>query len=148
MKFSELTTYFEKLEATTKRLEMFDILAELFTHASTQRVCSQQLDIDKIIYLSQGQLLPPYCGLDMGMSAKLLMRALSKASGLTAEEIKTLYDQNGDIGLTAEEAVRRKRDLPPETLFDLTEPPAKAESVSDRYSHAHCRNIGGRQYEG
>ncbi len=126
MKFSELATYFEKLETTTKRLEMFDILAELFAHASTR-------DIDKIIYLSQGQLLPPYRGLDMGMSAKLLMRALSKASGFAEKEIKTLYDQNGDLGLTVEEAVRGKRDLLPETLFDLTEEPLRAETVSDVY---------------
>ncbi len=127
MKFSALTTYFEKLEATTKRLEMFDILAELFAHASGS-------DIDKIIYLSQGQLLPPYRGLDMGMSAKLLMRALSKASGLTMEEVKTLYDQNGDLGFTAEEAVRRKIYLPPETLFEFTEEAPRAETVSDVYS--------------
>jgi len=126
MKFSDLATYFEKLETTTKRLEMFDILAELFAHASTR-------DIDKIIYLSQGQLLPPYRGLDMGMSAKLLMRALSKASGFAEKEIKTLYDQNGDLGLTVEEAVRGKRDLLPETLFDLTEEPLRAETVSDVY---------------
>ena len=29
MKFSRLAEYFERIEATTKRLEMFDILAEL-----------------------------------------------------------------------------------------------------------------------
>ncbi len=33
MKFHKLVEYFERLEATTKRLEMFDILSELFKEA-------------------------------------------------------------------------------------------------------------------
>ena len=70
MKFSELVKYFERLEATPKRLEMFDILAELFRNSEAD-------EIDKIIYLSQGQLVPSFQGLEMGMSEKLLVRVLA-----------------------------------------------------------------------
>ena len=56
MKFLKLVEYFEKLEATSKRLEMFHILSQLFKESNAD-------DIDKIIYLGQGELLPPFHGL-------------------------------------------------------------------------------------
>jgi DNA ligase-1 len=95
MKFIELVKYFERLEATTKRLEMFEILADLF------KICEVS-EIDKIIYMSQGQLLPSFHGIDLGMSEKLLMRAISIASGLEIVEIGKRYKELGDLGKTAE----------------------------------------------
>lgn len=99
MKFSRLADYFERLEATTKRLEMFDILAELFKEASYQ-------DIDKIIYLSQGQLLPPFHGLEIGMSEKLLIRAMADASKTKITEVEKIFKKAGDMGITAEELIK------------------------------------------
>lgn len=101
MKFLRLTEYFERLEATTKRLEMFDIMAELFNEASSG-------DIDKIIYLSQGQLLPPFHGLEIGMSEKLLIRALSDAANTPTKKIEDLFKRSGDLGKTAEDLIKGK----------------------------------------
>lgn len=98
MKFSELSGYFERLEATAKRLEMYDILAELFGKAPAG-------EIAEIIYLSQGNLLPPFKGLEMGMSEKLLIRALSDASGAPTKKVEELFKRTGDLGLTAEELI-------------------------------------------
>jgi|Deesub1362A_J573_1020465.scaffolds.fasta_scaffold00045_146 DNA ligase-1 len=98
MKFFKLTEYFERLEATTKRLEMFDILAELFREASPE-------DIDKIIYLSQGQLTPPFEGIEIGMSEKLLVRALSEAANTPTKKIEDLFRHTGDLGLVAEKLI-------------------------------------------
>ncbi|HLF86777.1 MAG TPA: ATP-dependent DNA ligase [Nitrospiria bacterium] len=95
MKFMELVKYFERLEATTKRLEMFEILADLFKRCEVS-------EIDKIIYMSQGQLLPSFHGIDLGMSEKLLMRAISIASGQEIVEIGKRYKELGDLGKTAE----------------------------------------------
>src|SRR3989304_5374386 len=94
MKFSELVKYFERLEATPKRLEMFDILAELFRIAEAR-------EIDKIIYLSQGQLVPSFQGLEMGMSEKLLLRALAGATGQEPERVLGDFKRLGDLGKTA-----------------------------------------------
>jgi DNA ligase-1 len=101
MKFFKLVEYFERLEATTKRLEMFDILAELFKEASPD-------DIDKIIYLSQGQLLPPFHGLEMGMSDKLLVRAISDATNTPTKKVEDTFNKTGDLGETVDELVKIK----------------------------------------
>lgn len=101
MKFLKLVEYFERLEATTKRLEMFDILSALFKEAQAE-------DIDKIIYLSQGQLLPPFHGLEIGMSEKLLIRAISDATNTPTKKVEDTFKHKGDLGETAEELVKGK----------------------------------------
>ncbi|MEW6740423.1 MAG: ATP-dependent DNA ligase [Nitrospirota bacterium] len=101
MKFKRLVEYFERLEETTKRLEMFDILAGLFKEASGE-------DIDKIIYLSQGQLVPPFHGLEIGISEKLLIRAISDATNTPTKRVEQTFRHTGDMGRTAEELNKRK----------------------------------------
>ena len=101
MKFKKLCEYFERLEETTKRLAMFDILAELFKEASSD-------DIDKIIYLSQGQLLPPFHGLEIGISDKLLIRAVSDATDTPTKKVEQAFRHTGDMGRTVEELNKRK----------------------------------------
>lgn len=111
MKFIRLVEYFERLEETTKRLEMFDILAELFREASAN-------DIDKIIYLSQGQLLPPFHGLEIGMSEKLLIRAISDATNTPTQKVKDSFKHSGDLGKTAEGLVKgRGQNLTAEKVY-------------------------------
>ena len=53
MKFLKLAQLFSKLEDTTKRLEMIDILASFFREIKEKRDFS---DLEKIIYMLQGQL--------------------------------------------------------------------------------------------
>ena len=95
MKFLTLIQYFERLEATTKRLDMFEILAELFRLSNAN-------EIDKIIYLVQEQLLPSFYTLEMGMSEKLLIRAITDASGKDLTEIQQHFRSSGDLGITTE----------------------------------------------
>ncbi len=95
MKFQDLATFFERLEATSKRLEMFEILADLFRQAEAD-------EIAPIIYMSQGRLLPAFDGLEMGMSDKLLTRALAVAVQRPSEEVLAHFKKSGDLGTTAE----------------------------------------------
>ena len=55
MKFNKLAQLFSELEATPKRLEMIDILSEFFKRIKEKRDFE---DLDKLIYLLQGQLVP------------------------------------------------------------------------------------------
>lgn len=96
MKFLQLVTYFDRLEKTSRRLEMFDILAELFSQSDPN-------EVDKIVYLSQGQLTPPFRGLEIGMSEKYLLRALAVASGQAIDTVTRIFKEKGDLGLTASE---------------------------------------------
>ena len=101
MKFLKLVEYFERLEATAKRLEMFAILSQLFKESNAD-------DIDKIIYLGQGELLPPFHGLEMGMSEKLLIRAISDATNTPTKKVEDVFKHTGDLGKTAGELIKNK----------------------------------------
>ncbi|HAK87593.1 MAG TPA: DNA ligase [Nitrospiraceae bacterium] len=123
MKFKKLCEYFERLDETTKRLEMFDILSELFKEASGE-------DIDKIIYLSQGQLLPPFHGLEIGISDKLLIRAISDATDTPTKKVEQTFRHTGDMGRTAEELNQRKG-------YDLTIKQVYDELIETAHSSGH-----------
>ena len=79
MKFSVLSDSLEKMESTTKRIELTDILVELLknTHASI---------ISKVIYLIQGKIRPNFEGVELGIAEKLVIRAISKSSGITTKK--------------------------------------------------------------
>ncbi len=123
MKFTRLIEFLERLEATTKRLEMFDILSEQFAEASPS-------DVDRIIYLVQGQLGPSFRGIELGISSKLLMRALMSASGLSQKKVSALYTKHGDLGLVAERVMESAGDAPPASLFDMLDERRNFESVT------------------
>lgn len=96
MKFSQLSQYFEKLEETSSRLALIDILSDLFKKAEKE-------EIDKIIYLTQGRIAPFYEATEIGMSDKTTASALARAYGSTKEEVLDLYHKLGDMGLVAKQ---------------------------------------------
>ncbi len=100
MEFSTLTTCFAQLEKTSKRLEMFSILADLFKAVDP-------IEIDKVIYLLQGELLPPFHGIVIGMAEKYLLRAIAKCADKEDVLISKEYRRIGDIGATAEQYICR-----------------------------------------
>lgn len=100
--FATLVGYYDRLEATSKRLEMTAILAELLRSADCGEVAS-------IVYLTQGQVYPDFRPEKLGMADKLARKAISLAYGASEEELERWYKQLGDLGLAAEEAVRHRR---------------------------------------
>ncbi|MDD5746634.1 MAG: DNA ligase, partial [Candidatus Omnitrophica bacterium] len=98
MKFKNLAGYFQKLESTTKRLEMSAILAELFKPVGEQKT----EEIAVIVYLCQGQLLPAFKNIEFGISEKLIHKALVEATGVSSAEIEALFQQCGDYGEVAQ----------------------------------------------
>ena len=102
MEYSLLADLYEKIESTTKRLEMTDLLVALFKKTPPNI-------IDKVVYLTQGKLHPDYVGVELGVAEKLALRALSLATGLSAEELEAELKRAGDAGVAAERALSRKR---------------------------------------
>ncbi len=100
MRFAKLVECLAKLEATTKRLEMTSILADLFKDASAE-------DIAPIIYLTQERLVPAFEPIDFGIGEALAAEALAKASGKDKDAIKKLYKQHGDYGIVAEKLLKQ-----------------------------------------
>lgn len=105
MKFCDLAKYFDKLEAISGRIEMTNILVELFKNAKS----SDELAI--ITYLTLGEIHPPYIGLELGLSEKLIIRAIGIASGYDVGQIEKRLLQLGDIGRVAEEFIANRKQM-------------------------------------
>jgi len=101
MLFATLASYYERLERTTKRLEMVDLLVELLSHTPPDAV-------DKVSYMTLGELYPAYVGLELGVAEKLALKAVQRVSGAKNAVISQLYSQLGDIGSVAEVILNRK----------------------------------------
>src|SRR3990167_9468764 len=91
MQFKILVSYLEKLEGTSSRNEITQILSDLFKKVSSS-------EIDKVCYLLSGRLLPSYRGLELNLAEKMMIRILARAYNIDKEKITVLYKQKGDLG--------------------------------------------------
>lgn len=101
MKFSLMADCYEKIEATTKRLEMTDYLVELL------KLTSKDI-IDKVVYLTQGKLYPDFVDVQTGIAEKLAVQAVAKATGKSEKEIREDLAKTGDTGETAQKFLAKK----------------------------------------
>ena len=107
MNYAEIADAYERIEATTKRLEMTDLLVSLLK-ATPKNLLA------KVVYLTQGKLYPDFEGVEIGVAEKLAIRALSLASGRKETEIEEDLKNSGDIGGTAQRFLAKKKQS---TLF-------------------------------
>src|SRR5436309_485053 len=63
MQFARVVDAYEKIEATTKRLEMTESLVGLLRETPKE-------DLDKVVYLTQGRIHPDYEGIELGLAEK------------------------------------------------------------------------------
>jgi DNA ligase-1 len=101
MKFSNISDAFQKMEVTRKRLELTNILVQLLKEIPEDI-------ISKAIYLIQGKLRPNFEGVELGIAEKLVMKAMSKSSGIPLRKIEDDYNKGGDLGQTAENILQQK----------------------------------------
>ena len=80
MKFKILANLFSDLESTTKRLEMIEFLSYFFEGVKKSKKFE---DLDKIIYLLQGELVSNIKQFPkIGLAEKMIIEALSLHSGI------------------------------------------------------------------
>ena len=101
MDFSIVAEIFEKMENTTKRIELTNILVELLKKIPKKI-------IPNAVYLLQGIIRPNFEGVELGIAEKLAIRAISKSSGLSIKKIEDDYRKVGDLGLTASNILKLK----------------------------------------
>ncbi|MBD3398150.1 ATP-dependent DNA ligase [Candidatus Micrarchaeota archaeon] len=102
MQFEEVAKAFNEIEKRSGRLEMTDLLARIFEKASPE-------EAERIAYIIQGELRPPYEGIDLGMGEKFVLEAIRKASGYGKSKVEQEFESEGDLGLVAEKLLGKKR---------------------------------------
>ncbi len=101
MQFSIIAEMFEKMENTSKRIELTNILVELLKKTPKKI-------IPNVVYLLQGILRPNFEGVELGVAEKLAIRSISKSSGLPIKKIENDYKNCGNLGLTASNMLKLK----------------------------------------
>ena len=101
MKFAEIAEFFERMEVTSKRLELTEILVELLKNTPINV-------ISKVTYLIQGKLRPNFEGVELGIAERLAMKAISKSAGVSMKKIEDSYKVGGDLGVTAANILKQK----------------------------------------
>ena len=101
LNYSIIAEAYEKIEATSKRLQMIELLVDLL-NITPKRI------IDKVIYLTQGKICPDFIGLEVGIAEKLAIKALSRASGRSQTQIESYLQKKGDIGETTHKFISEK----------------------------------------
>ncbi len=102
MDYDLIAEAYEKIEATSKRLEMTDLLVNLLKRTPKNV-------IDKVVYLTQGKIYPDFIGIEIGIAEKLAIKALSRASGRRESEVQSDLQKSGDIGATAETFLAKRK---------------------------------------
>ena len=105
---------YDRIESTTKRLEMTNLLVEFLSKTPKSLV-------GRVSYLTQGKLYPDFSGMKLGVAEKNIINAIAQASYLSKAEVNNLWKKIGDLGLASEEAfgkskIQKGRLLPLEPL--------------------------------
>ncbi len=102
MDYAPIADSYEKIEATTKRLEMTDLLVDLLKRTPKDVIA-------RVVYLTQGKLYPDFLGIEMGVAEKLAIRALGRASGARESQIEAELQKSGDIGETSQQLLSKRK---------------------------------------
>ncbi len=99
MKYIDLVDIYQKLEATSKKLEKRDILAEFY------KKCGK--DLYKATLLSMGTVVTGEQ--DLGVAKELLKKIILKAYGINEKDFAKKFKDTGDLGLSAEHFSKNKK---------------------------------------
>jgi DNA ligase-1 len=104
LKYNLIAETYEKIEATTKRLEMTDLLVALLKK-------TPQEVIDKVAYLTQGRIYPDFVGIEIGVAERLAVKALARVSGSKESSIEEDLKKTGDVGETGRRFAANKKQV-------------------------------------
>ena len=102
MNFNELSIKLDEISQNPSLLRKTEIISELLSK-------SEDKDIINIIYILQGKFAPEYEKIKLGISNKLILKSLSKVSGLNIEIIERMWGDIGDIGELSYEIFKSKK---------------------------------------
>ncbi|MEA3413968.1 MAG: ATP-dependent DNA ligase [Nanoarchaeota archaeon] len=101
MRYSKLAELYKELSSTTKRLEKIDILSKFLEDVKEKEFY--------LLYLIEGNIYPDYDERRMGISNQLAIKSIAKATGTTTIKVNSLWKKLGDLGETAKELTKKKK---------------------------------------
>src|SRR3989338_4316719 len=117
MKFLQLAELYERLDATTKKLEKRDILADFYKRCNEDQLY-------KAVLLSMATVFPRG-DQELGIAVGMIKRVIQKVTGSTEKEVVDQFKKTGDLGLAVEKLIERrkqrslaKRELTVDNVFD------------------------------
>ena len=102
MDYSVLADYYEKLESVSSKLKKRDILAELFRITPTE-------ELPKVVLLVQGIVFPRFADHELGVAVQMMIKAISKSSGVSMRDVENKFKETGDLGSTAEYCIKSRK---------------------------------------
>lgn len=102
MLYLALAETYQKLEATTLKLEKARILAEFLEKAPAD-------ELDKVCYLALGRVFPGWSESELGIASLLMVKTLAKTYGAPPQKIEDDWKKTGDLGLVAEKLAEKKK---------------------------------------
>ena len=107
MEYNALVEVYEALDSTSKRLEKTHIISEFLKKVPKE-------DIATIMLLLEGRLFPRWDSRELGVASRLVIKAISSATGIEAEKVEKEWKKAGDLGNVAENLIKGKKQA---TLF-------------------------------
>src|SRR2546426_11985822 len=100
MKYQLLADAYAKIEATTSRLTITKLLADLFRQAPKPIIA-------RLTYLTQGKLYPDFEGIEIGVAEKMAVRAVAQATGASPDAGGGQLTRAGDLGFVGEALLKK-----------------------------------------
>ena len=107
MDYKKLVQTYEELEKTTKRLEKTFIISKFLKTISEE-------NLKPTVLLLQGKVFSQSDERKIGVASRLVLKAISQATGIEAGKIEKEWAKKGDLGTVASEFVKTKKQA---TLF-------------------------------
>lgn len=98
--FKQFADACKNIEKISSSLEMTDQVADLLAKVDTD-------ELPVVTHFIMGQIFPSWSSQELGIGESLLYTALSKASGLSVDDIENIVRDTGDIGETAVRALSK-----------------------------------------
>src|SRR3989338_4829913 len=107
MKYKDLADVYERLESTSKRLEKTSTISNLLKITPPN-------ELETIMLLLEGKIFANWDENETGVAAKIVLKAISLASGESKERVEKEWKKTGDLGKAAENLLGKKKQ---NTLF-------------------------------
>jgi len=125
VRYAEIAEVLDRIEATTKRLEIQQMLREFFVRVLECDPSSLRYAVD----LCCCQVAPAFHNVELGVGDGLLKKVVIKVTGRSRQAVQDMYQSLGDLGSVAKEFKSSQS-----TLFGMKSKPLSLRDVHAQFS--------------